>query len=1254
VTPGSRVVAKAYVFDEDPEGVTMTFFVNGSQVGTPDTAPPFSVVLEPVGGLFENIYSVTALATDSDGNSRAKTLAPLYISDVSVDHPGVALVSPAPDSILTEGSRASLRAQVVGATANIAEVQFYANGELIGSDSTAPYAIDWLPDQLGAVEITAAVLQKTEQYDHDDNFETPLIPVTPVMVANPVPVTVNPPVGVLPAISFQVLPDQVDLAQGAEIILYADAQDLDGTVASVQFFLDGVPLGMPVTTPPFSVGWIAQGEGIHYLHAVATDNEGNVVNSNFESVEVAPRVISTPSIDLTLPTAASQAGDFITLRSSVRDFVNGPDGVVFYVDGQAVGTSNEKPYNYVWEANLEGTVSVFATARFPLGDGSVVTAASSAQTLTLAADADPVIESFSVSWPGQSSAKPNPLVGEMLAFSVTATDNGHVERLELLRNGETVQLLDVDRSTILLEETPPGLGSYTYSVVVTDNAGRQTASGGLDVTVVLGQPPVLALTAPETGDEYLPGEAITVRATASDADGTVVGVQFFVNGTPVGEVDTVAPYAYTFTPSGAGDYAFTARAEDNSGNFTATPAAVTVEVLTDDPPSFANFGINLEHGDGTQGSPYIVRVGTSFTIDTEASDDQGVRSVALLRNSTEVPAPAGAEVPIQFSDTLDAPGLYGYRAEVIDTGDNVTSSERLYVRAIQGQRPLVTIDQPFDGAQVEVDQSTPIRVTATPADEPQGPLGSIAQVEFRANGTTFATRTQAPYTAGFTPASEGQWEISVVATSDTGINSTEAIATLNAVDEELPEIQSFTNDTTGNQTLFGLPITFEVVASDELGIRRVEFYRMGRTAPLGEASAAPYTFTYTPTALDSGVPGEDDPIPAGTHLFYARAVNAAGVSVDSEPAEINIRHPEPLTLVEDYIFQSYLDFLLRIPTPEERAAAISQFDTSLAPVEQDAAAAVVLDLLDDPEFVPVRSTLLAYELLTGAWPSRADLESGVRLVREAADVDFAALDNTARAAALRQLVQLLLPSYAGDHGSSLPTAASSSSEIDAFTSALWETKYGAPLADPSVARARFRAFGREDFVARFLLDVGLVTSPTGTSYTPVLGFANPPNDRYAEWGVAAAVLGLLRDSSEFAPEQTRVEEYAALLPGERVLRALASDAYRERFEVGDIALVHLEDNWKASSWLGEYMAFDDGWNYHVELGYLYFDMEDARPDGMWYFDLSTGWTWTRGDIVPHVYSHKLQSWLFWVPSDYEASGGQRWFYNYDEAGWRSY
>ncbi|MFD1871833.1 T9SS type A sorting domain-containing protein [Hymenobacter bucti] len=72
------------------------------------------------------------------------------------------------------------------------------------------------------------------------------------------------------------------------------------------------------------------------------------------------------------------------------------------------------------------------------------------------------------------------------------------------------------------------------------------------------------------------GNALSLNATAADADGTISKVEFFNGSTSLGAA-TTAPYQLNWTPAAIGLYSLTARATDNRGAST-TSAAVAVLV----------------------------------------------------------------------------------------------------------------------------------------------------------------------------------------------------------------------------------------------------------------------------------------------------------------------------------------------------------------------------------------------------------------------------------------------------------------------------------------------------------------------------------------------------------------------------------------------------------------------------------------------------------------------------------------------------
>src|ERR1043165_8940956 len=90
------------------------------------------------------------------------------------------------------------------------------------------------------------------------------------------------------------------------------------------------------------------------------------------------------------------------------------------------------------------------------------------------------------------------------------------------------------------------------------------------------QSPAVSLTSPTAGQSFSAPATVNFAATASDADGSVVRVEFLNGSTVVGS-DTSAPYTFAWTNVAAGNYAVSARAVDNAGA-TSTTAVVPIVV----------------------------------------------------------------------------------------------------------------------------------------------------------------------------------------------------------------------------------------------------------------------------------------------------------------------------------------------------------------------------------------------------------------------------------------------------------------------------------------------------------------------------------------------------------------------------------------------------------------------------------------------------------------------------------------------------
>jgi subtilisin family serine protease len=148
----------------------------------------------------------------------------------------------------------------------------------------------------------------------------------------------------------------------AAITVSANANDLDGSVASVAFFANGAPIGTD-TTSPHSITWNDVAQGTYVLTSVATDNEGAETTSSPVSVTVAASN-TPPSVAITSPAegATFTAPASIALAADAFDTDGSVASVAFFANGSPIGSDTAGPFEVAWTNVQAGSYAVTAVA----------------------------------------------------------------------------------------------------------------------------------------------------------------------------------------------------------------------------------------------------------------------------------------------------------------------------------------------------------------------------------------------------------------------------------------------------------------------------------------------------------------------------------------------------------------------------------------------------------------------------------------------------------------------------------------------------------------------------------------------------------------------------------------------------------------------------------------------------------------------------------------------------------------------------
>jgi hypothetical protein len=209
-------------------------------------------------------------------------------------------------------------------------------------------------------------------------------------------------------------------------------------------------------------------------------------------------------------------------------------------------------------------------------------------------------------------------------------------------------------------------------------------------------PPQVSLSQPSSGSAYTQGSPITLAAAASDSDGNVVKVEYYANGSKIGE-SLGTPHGLVWTSAGVGSWTLTAVATDDDGAQGASvgvPITVNPNTPSNEPPTVA---LN-QPAAGTS-----FALGASIAIAAIADDTDGtVARVEFYAGTSKVGEDSQAPYEVSWSS---APvGTHSLTAVAVDDdGAETTSMARSITVTGSGQGGTVTLQRGTNPAAVVAD-----------------------------------------------------------------------------------------------------------------------------------------------------------------------------------------------------------------------------------------------------------------------------------------------------------------------------------------------------------------------------------------------------------------------------------------------------------------------------------------------------------------------------------------------------------------------
>jgi regulation of enolase protein 1 (concanavalin A-like superfamily) len=530
--------------------------------------------------------------------------------------PTVSLSAPAAGATFQAPASITVSANASATSGSISSVDFYAGSMLIGSDTSAPYSITWPSAAAGTYALTA-VARHSSGTSGTSAART---------------ITVSATQGLLPA-------------------PWASAD-----------------IGSPALT-----GSATYGTGTFTVKAAGTD----IFNSSdqFRFVyqlftgdgDVTARIDSVSAADSyskagvmmreSLSASSSHAFTLLTASRGVR-FARRPTpgGASLTTTGtnaappywvrlrrqgdtfQAFESSNGTTWRLVGQQAIAMSQTIYAGLAVTSHNVSVRTTATISQIAVVETGAGTVTPTVSLTSPAAGASFTAPT---SIAVGATASaTSGSISRVDFYV-GSTLIGSDT-AAPYAMTWSNPAIGTHALTAVATHSSGTNATSAAVSVTVKgANNPPSVTLTSPAAGATFPVSASVSLSASASDPDGSIVKVDFLVGSTVVG-TDTTSPYSLSWNAAAAGTLTITARATDNGGAVaTSSGVAITVSSVTG-PLKTAVFTASADHN----------TLVTSYRLDIFAAGADPSTATPKATRNLGKPAPVNGEISVDISTTL--------------------------------------------------------------------------------------------------------------------------------------------------------------------------------------------------------------------------------------------------------------------------------------------------------------------------------------------------------------------------------------------------------------------------------------------------------------------------------------------------------------------------------------------------------------------------------------------------------------------------
>ncbi|MEO6035241.1 MAG: Ig-like domain-containing protein, partial [Verrucomicrobiota bacterium] len=413
--------------------------------------------------------------------------------------PSVAITSPAEGSTFTAGQTVTIQASATDDN-RVAKVEFFANGNSVGADSSSPYSIMFNNLAAGNYALTATAFddQGLSGTSSPINISVREAPTAPTILLQPQ--------------SREALP-------GANVIFNVTAGG--ASPFSYQWQYNGINI-------PGAISDLFELRNVRTndsgVYRVIVSNEAGSTSSAQAILTVTPAPNVFPTVTVTRPAngARFRSGSTVVVRADPKD----TDGFIaqldFFLNSSLAGSLANAPYEIALSELAPGTYSLTARAT----DDAGATSGSSAVTFALL---DP--PGITITQPAENQRF---VLGTNLlittALDAPGLDATRVQIFEELANGAFAISPALTNAPYHFLWTPTAAGTHTLFAVVTDELGGTNVSMTMGIQVIESgsQNPTIAITSSPQNLTRLTNAMVQITGSAHD-DIAVERVEFQLN-----------------------------------------------------------------------------------------------------------------------------------------------------------------------------------------------------------------------------------------------------------------------------------------------------------------------------------------------------------------------------------------------------------------------------------------------------------------------------------------------------------------------------------------------------------------------------------------------------------------------------------------------------------------------------------------------------------------------------------------------------